>query len=97
MKRVAVTGGLGAAMILLVALVAADADAQWRYTDDQGTPTTTQYKLNIPERSRDSAVWIGPTGVGHPALSEEQRRWKQRGEAYRQLGRSQAELLKHQR
>lgn len=95
MKRVALAAGLGAVMALLVVLVAGDADAQWRYTDDKGTPTATQYKLDIPERYRDSAVWIGPTGIGHPALSEEQRQWKQRDEAYRRLGESQAEILKY--
>ena len=61
-------------------------DAQYRYTDDKGVTKVTQYKLDVPAPYRDAAVWIGQTGVGKPALSEEQRRAKQRDDAYRRIG-----------
>jgi hypothetical protein len=74
MGRFVIAVGLGAA----VALVATPADAQYRYTDGKGVTREAQYKVDVPERYRDAAVWIGPTGVGKPGLSEEQRRIKQR-------------------
>jgi hypothetical protein len=66
--------GLGAAVMV----VAAPVDAQYRYTDDKGASKVAQYKLDVPAPYRESAVWIGPTGVGKPALSEEQRQIRQR-------------------
>ena len=55
--------GLGAALWLF----AEPANAQWKYADDKGVTKVTQYKLNMPERYRDSAVWVGPIGVGRPS------------------------------
>ena len=69
-----------------IVLVAGQVGAQYRYTDDKGVGKTTQYKLHVPAPYRDAAVWIGPTGVGHPGLSEEQRQWKRREDAYRRIG-----------
>ncbi|HUM14509.1 MAG TPA: hypothetical protein VL086_02375 [Candidatus Nitrosotalea sp.] len=71
-----------------VVLVAGQAHAQYRYTDDKGVSRVTQYKLDVPARHRDAAVWVGPTGVGKPALSEEQRETKRRWDAYRRIGES---------
>lgn len=61
-----------------IVLVAGQADAQYRYTDNKGVSKVTQYKLDVPAPHRDAAVWIGPTGIGKPALSEQQRQMKQR-------------------
>ena len=61
-----------------IVLVAGQADAQYRYTDNKGVSKVTQYKLDVPAPQRDAAVWIGPTGIGKPALSEQQRQVKQR-------------------
>ena len=80
--RVVMAVALGAGIVL----VAGPVDAQYRYTDDRGVTKVTQYKLHVPAPYRDAAVWIGPTGVGHPALSEEQRQWKRREHAYRRIG-----------
>ena len=65
----------------LVILVAGQVDAQYRYTDGKGVIKVTQYKLDVPAPYRDTAVWIGPTGIGKPALSEEQRQLKRREDA----------------
>ena len=62
----------------LGALVAMPAAAQYRYTNDKGVTKEAQYKLDVPEPYRDAAVWVGPTGVGKPALSEDQRKMKER-------------------
>lgn len=83
MRRLAVAVGLSVASILLVA---GQAHAQYRYTDDKGASKTAQYKLDIPERYRDAAEWVGPTGVGKPGLSEGQRQLKLRDDAYRRIG-----------
>jgi hypothetical protein len=69
--------------LLVIALglgvvVAAPATAQYRYTNDKGVTKEAQYKLDVPEPYRDAAIWIGPTGVGKPALSEDQRQIKER-------------------
>jgi hypothetical protein len=69
-----------------IVFVAGQVDAQYRYTNDKGVSKITQYKLHVPASYRDVAVWIGPTGVGHPGLSEEQRQWKRREDAYRRIG-----------
>ena len=87
MRLVAVVVGVG------VLLVAQRADAQWKYTDDKGATRVAQYKVDVPQRYREAAVWAGPTGVGRPALSEEQRQWKQRDQAYRHLGESEASAM----
>lgn len=88
MRRLAVALGLGASILLPPGQV----HAQWRYTNDKGISSVTQYKLSVPAPYRDTAVWIGPTGVGRPGLSEEQRRWKQREDAYRRIGAAEAQL-----
>lgn len=74
MKRFVAMVGLSAGVVL----GAGPVDAQYRYTDDKGASKVVQYKLDVPVPYRDSAVWIGPTGVGKPALSEEQRQIRQR-------------------
>ena len=63
--------GLGAVVAMPVA-------AQYRYTNDKGVTKEAQYKVDVPEPYRDAAVWIGPTGVGKPGLSEDQRKIKER-------------------
>jgi len=74
MRRIVAVVGVGA----VVVLGAAPVDAQYRYTDDKGVSKVAQYKLDVPMPYRDGAVWIGPTGVGKPGLSEEQRQIRQR-------------------
>jgi hypothetical protein len=76
-----------------VVLIAGPVEAQYQYTDDKGVTKVTQYKLNVPEPYRDSAIWIGPTGVGYPALSEEQQKVKQRNDAYRRIGIANEQLI----
>lgn len=83
MRRIVIAIGLGAGILL----VAGPVDAQYRYTDDKGVSKVTQYKLDVPAPYRDKAVWIGQTGVGKPGLSEEQRKAKERDNAYRRIGR----------
>ena len=80
--RFAVALGLGAGILL----VAGRVDAQYRYTDAAGASKVVQYKLDVPTAYRDAAVWIGPTGIGKPGLSEEARQTKQREDAYRRWG-----------
>jgi FtsZ-interacting cell division protein ZipA len=83
--------GIGASLFLF----SGEADAQYKYTDDKGVAKTTQYKADIPERYRDAAEWIGPTGIGKPALSADQQRWKQRDDAERRIQEAEAELAKY--
>lgn len=85
---VLMTIGIGAGLFLFCG----QAHAQYKYTDDKGVLKTTQYKADIPERFRDAAEWVGPTGIGKPGLSEEQRQWKQREDAYRRIGEADAVL-----
>jgi hypothetical protein len=92
MRAFVLTIGLGAGLLL----VAGRADGQWQYADDQGATKVTQYKLDMPERYRDAAIWVGPRGVGKPALSEEARQAKRRAAEYRRIGESNARLLKYQ-
>jgi hypothetical protein len=66
-------------------LAAGPACAQWQYTDAKGTIRVSQYRLYVPADLRDEAVWIGPTGIGKPALSEAQRELRRRDEAYRRI------------
>jgi hypothetical protein len=77
--RCAVAVGLGADVLL----VAGAADAQYRYTGDDGISKVVQYKLDVPATYRDAAVWIGPTGIGKPALSEAAQETKRRDDIYR--------------
>jgi hypothetical protein len=69
-----IAGGLG----VVLSLTAVPVEAQYRYTNDKGVTKEAQYKLDVPEPYRDAAVWIGPTGVGKPGSSEDQRRIKER-------------------
>lgn len=77
--RIAVATGLGVGILL----VAGEAGAQYQYTDAKGVSKVVPYKLDVPTQYRDSAVWIGPTGVGHPALSDGARETKRREDLYR--------------
>ena len=47
----------------------------------------------MPEPSRDAAVWIGPIGIGNPALSAEQIRMAQLADAVRRIVEAEAGLL----
>ncbi len=89
MKRWATAVGLGAGLLLL----AGQADAQWRYTDDKGASKVTQYKLDVPAPYRDAAEWIGPTGIGKPALSADQIRAAQLWDAIQRIIAAEAGLL----
>jgi hypothetical protein len=82
--RFLIVVGLVAGAVLL----ADRAEAQYRYTDDKGVSKTTQYKLEVPTRYREAAVWIGPVGAGKPALSQEQNETRQRWDIYRRIGES---------
>jgi hypothetical protein len=77
--RFAVATGLGVGILL----VAGEAAAQYRYADADGVSKVVQYKLDVPATYRDAAVWIGPTGVGKPALSDGARETKRRDDMYR--------------
>jgi hypothetical protein len=81
---------LGAGALLL----AGEAEAQYRYVDAKGTSKVTQYKADIPEAQRDAAVWVGPTGIGKPALSTDANAAAAREEAYRRSGIAQAEAIR---
>jgi hypothetical protein len=89
MRRFAVAVGISAGILL----VAGQVDAQYRYTDDKGVSKVAQYKLDVPGPYRDAAVWIGPTGIGKPGLSEAQQQAKQRDDAYRRIGEANAQLV----
>src|SRR5258705_9809823 len=89
MTRFAMAVGLGAGLLLW----AGQADAQWRYTDDKGASRVTQYKIDVPEPYRDAAEWIGPVGVGKPALSADQVRAAQLSDALRRIGTAEAGLV----
>jgi hypothetical protein len=79
LARFAVVAGLGVGILL----VAGAADAQYRYADANGVSKVVQYKLEVPADYRDAAVWIGPTGVGQPSLSDGARETKRREDVYR--------------
>jgi hypothetical protein len=89
MTRLAMAVGLGAGLLLLVG----QADAQWRYTDDKGVTRVTQYKIDVPAPQRDAAEWIGPVGIGKPALSEEQLRAARHWEAVQRLIAAETALM----
>lgn len=91
MNRFAMAVGLSAGLLLL----AGQAEAQWRYTDDKGGSRVTQYKLDIPTPYRDGAEWIGPVGIGKPELSADQVRAAQRWDAIQRLVAAEAALLKY--
>lgn len=91
MNRFAMAVGLGAGLLLL----AGQADAQWRYTDDKGASRVTQYKIDIPTAHRDAAEWIGPVGTGKPELSADQIRNAQRWNAIQRLAAAEAGLLQY--
>ena len=91
MNRFAMVVGLSMGLLLL----AAQADAQWRYTDDKGASRVTQYKLDIPTPYRDAAEWIGPVGIGKPDLSADQIRMAQRWDAIQRLVAAEAGLLQY--
>lgn len=89
MRRLVVALGVGIGILFFAGV----AHAQYQYTDDKGVTKVTQYKLDVPVPYRDAAVWIGATGVGKPALSEEQRKAKLRDDAYRRIGDAQEQLV----
>jgi hypothetical protein len=89
MRRVVIAVALSAGLVL----AAGQVEAQYRYTDDKGVSKTTQYKLDVPSPYRESAVWIGPTGVGKPGLSEEQRQINQRWDIYHRIGGGNPKLV----
>ena len=89
MNRLAMAVGLSAGLLLL----AGPADAQWRYTDDRGASQVTQYKLDVPAAHRDAAEWVGPIGIGRPALSADQIRAVQRWDAIQRIVAAEAGLL----
>jgi len=91
MNRLAMAVGVGAGLLLL----AGQADAQWRYTDDKGASRVTQYKIDIPTSFRDEAEWIGPVGIGKPELSADRIRAAQRWDAIQRLVAAEAALLQH--
>jgi hypothetical protein len=91
MGRWGIVMTLGGALLLL----AGQADAQWRYTDDKGTTRVTQYKVDVPSDFRDGAEWIGPVGPGKPGLSEDQHRAAQRSEANRRIIAAEAGLVRY--
>jgi len=78
-----------------VLLLAGQADAQWRYTDDKGTSRVTQYRIDVPADLRDGAEWIGPVGPGKPGLSADQLRAAQRDEATRRIVAAEAGLVRY--
>jgi hypothetical protein len=75
-------------------LLAGEAEAQYRYVDAKGISKVTQYKADIPEAQRDAAVWVGPTGIGKPALSTDAKAAAAREETYRRSGIAQAEAIR---
>lgn len=91
MKRLAMAAALGGSLLLLTG----PADAQWRYTDERGTTKITQYKIDMPERYRDAAEWIGPVGIGKPALSADQILAAQRWDAIQRIVNAEAGLLQY--
>lgn len=89
MKRFAMTVALGVGLLLLTG----PAQAQWRYTDDKGVSRVTQYKIDVPSAYRDAAEWIGPVGIGKPALSADQALAAQRWEAIQRIINAEAGLI----
>lgn len=89
MKRLAMAVALGTGLLLL----AGPAHAQWRYTDGKGVSRVTQYKLDVPVPYRDAAEWIGPVGIGKPALSADQILAAQLWDAVQRIIAAEAALL----
>ncbi len=92
MRRLVLTLGLVGGLLLFCGQAA----AQYQYTDAKGVTKTTQYKVDVPRAHRDAAVWIGPTGIGKPGLSEEARQTKRRDDEYRRIGEASSRLLPYQ-
>lgn len=90
MTRFAMALGLGAGLLLL----AGPADAQWRYADATGASKVTQYKIDVPAPYRDAAEWVGPIGIGKPALSANQVRLAQLWDAIQRIVAAEAELVR---
>ena len=90
MKR-SMTVALGAGLLCL----AGQADAQWRYTDATGASKVTQYRLDVPAPYREAAEWIGPVGIGKPALSADQLLAAQLWEAVQRIIAAEAALLQY--
>lgn len=90
MTRAVMAVGLGLGLLVL----AGPADAQWRYTDDKGAARVTQYKIDVPAPHRDAAEWIGPVGIGKPALSADQVRAAQLWDAIRRIIAAEAGLVR---
>ena len=90
--RFTAAAGLGVSIVL----AAGETSAQYRYADGDGVSRVARYKLDIPADHRETAVWIGPTGVGHPALSDGARETKRRDDLYRGTA-AQQESYKAQR
>jgi hypothetical protein len=88
MKRLAVAIGLSIGLLFF----AGPGAAQYRYTDDKGVSKVTQYKLDVPAPYRDGAVWIGATGTGRPALSDEQKQVEMKMDAQRRIDDANAAL-----
>lgn len=91
MTRFAMAAGFGAALLL----AGGPADAQRRYTDDKGASKVTQYKLDVPAPYRDAAEWVGPIGIGKPALSADQIRTAQLWHAIQRIVAAEAGLLRY--
>ena len=89
MNRFAMAVGLSAGLLVS----AGQAVAQWRHTDSNDASRVTQYEIDIPLPYRDAAEWIGPIGIGKPALSADQIAAAQRGDAVRRIVAAEAGLL----
>jgi hypothetical protein len=89
MERFVISVALGLGVFLAVG----QAGAQWRYTDGKGARKVTQYKIDVPEPHRDTAEWIGPVGIGKPALSADQIREAQLADAIRRIVTAEAALV----
>ncbi len=89
MKPILTLVGLAVSLTLL----AGQADAQWRYVDKNGVSRVTQYKLDVPAPYRDLAEWVGPIGIGRPALSADQLRAAQLSEANRRIIDAEAGMI----
>jgi choline dehydrogenase-like flavoprotein len=90
MTRIATAAAVAAALLL----PAGPAGAQWRYTDDKGASRVTQYKIDVPTPHRDAAEWVGPVGVGRPALSADQIRAARLWDAIQRIIAAEAGLLR---
>src|SRR5260370_18335002 len=60
MERFAMAVALGLGLLLS----AGQADAQWRYTHDQGASRVPQDQIGVPQPYPDPARWVAPAGRG---------------------------------